>query len=51
MFENNNNSINQTINKEMYITTSVVDEIYDNLTFFDLYGSSVIIFIIITLFN
>lgn len=50
MFENNNNSTNQTINKEMYITTSVVDEIYDNLTFFDLYGSSVIIFIIITLF-
>ena len=39
---NNNNNINDTL--------QFIDNTYDNLTYFDLYGNSVILFIFITLF-
>ena len=50
MSNNNNNNNNNNNIKNINDTRLFVNEIYDKLSYFDLYGNSVIIFILITLF-
>lgn len=46
----NNNINNNIINTNLTNTKHFIDNTYDKLSYFDLYGNSVIIFILITLF-
>ena len=40
-----NNSINNNLNKSI----NVINKVYDNLNFYDIYGNSIIIFLILTI--
>lgn len=45
-----NNNINTNISIDIKTTSNFINNIYDDLSYFDLYGNSIIIFIFITLF-
>lgn len=49
MTDNSNNNINIVANNERTTNINKIYELYDNLSYFDMYGNSVLLFIIITI--